>query len=88
MSKQACTRRQMVSICKCTSNYSRASKYQLNYMYKVEHFTPTYSNIVTIVLNGNDAHYVRRVLGVRVLTVLIGQHQTCISLFNLDKRMR
>ena len=41
------------------------------------------SDVVGVVLDGDDSHDVGRVLGVRILTVLVGQDKASIGLMNL-----
>ena len=41
------------------------------------------SDVVGVVLDGDDSHNVGRVLGVRILTVLVGQDKASIGLMNL-----
>ena len=42
-------------------------------------------DVVVVVLDGDDSQDVGRVLGVRVLTVLVRQHQTRVRLFHLNE---
>ena len=42
-------------------------------------------DVVTVVLDGDDSHDVGGVLSVRVGAVLVGQHQTGVSLVNLSR---
>jgi hypothetical protein len=41
--------------------------------------------VVRVIFDRNDPHYVRSVFGVRVLAVLVRQHQTGISLVDLKR---
>ena len=41
------------------------------------------SDVVGVVLDGDDPHDVGRVLGVGILAVLVGQHQARVRLVNL-----
>ena len=43
-------------------------------------------DVVAVVLDGDDPHDVGRVLRVRIRAVLVGQHQTRISLMNLIRK--
>ena len=42
-----------------------------------------YSDIVAVVLDGDDSHDIRSVLRIWVWAILVGQHQTGIGLVNL-----
>ena len=44
-------------------------------------------DVVGVVLDGDDPHDVGGVLGVRVLAVLVGQHEAGVSLMDLLKGM-
>ena len=41
------------------------------------------SDVVRVVLDGDDPHDVGSIFGIWVLAVLVGQHQTSISFVNL-----
>lgn len=43
------------------------------------------SDVVAVVLDGDDSHDVGRVFGVRVLAVLVRQDQTRVGFVNLDR---
>ena len=40
-------------------------------------------DVVMVVLDGYDAHDVGSVFGVRIVTILVGQHQAGVRLFHL-----
>ena len=44
-------------------------------------------DVVAVVLDGDDSHDVGRVLRVRIRAVLVGQHQTRVSLVNLIRKI-
>ena len=46
-----------------------------------------YSDVIAVVLDGDDSHDVGGVLRVRVRAVLVGQHQAGVSLVNLRIRL-
>ena len=45
-------------------------------------------DVGVVVLDGDDTHDVGSVLSVWILTVLVGQHKTCIGLFHLTMTTR
>lgn len=45
-------------------------------------------DVVGVVLDGDDPHDVGSVLGVRVLAVLVGQHEAGVGLVNLARKRR
>ena len=43
-------------------------------------------DVSVVVLDADDAHDVRRVLCIRVVTVLVGQHETRVSFLDLQNK--
>ena len=52
----------------------------------VLHQLDDHPDVVAVVLDGDHSHDVGRVLRVRIRAVLVGQHQTRISLMNLIRK--
>lgn len=53
------------------------------YLVMVLHELDNHADVVAVVLDGDDAHDVGGVLGVRVLAVLVGENQAGVRLVNL-----
>jgi len=58
----------------------------IGYLVVVLHELDDDSDVIRVILDGDDPHDVGRVLGVRVLAVLVGQHQACVGLVDLESQ--
>ena len=50
----------------------------------VEQQLDDHSGVLTVILDGDHPHDVGRVLGIRVLRILVGQNHNRISILSLD----